>query len=167
MLVLQPKDLGGNQSNSSETDSSQNLQELAPVGETASRSSESPNAVDQLANVMRDVFSSMAGNLRPSTSTGFKGEAVPCFDPEDSKQDVVVWCNKIDELREVFHWSEETTTYYVLARLKGLAEVWYRSLEPVKYSWAEWKEKLKRAFPSVRDYADKLEEMMRRKKIPG
>ncbi|KAJ8977403.1 hypothetical protein NQ317_003184 [Molorchus minor] len=73
------KRLRGNQSNSSETDSSENLQELAPVGEIASRSSGTSNAVDQLANVMRDVFSSM-GNLRPSTSTGFRGESVPYFD---------------------------------------------------------------------------------------
>ncbi|KAJ8977404.1 hypothetical protein NQ317_003185 [Molorchus minor] len=69
--------------------------------------------------------------------------------PPLRKQDVVVWCNKIDELREVFHRSEETTTYYALARFKGLAEVWYRSLESVKYSWAEWKEKLKRAFSII------------------
>ncbi|XP_023311476.1 uncharacterized protein LOC108910861, partial [Anoplophora glabripennis] len=135
------------------------------IAETASEPSESLSAVDQLANVMRDVLTQLGSqSQRPSTSTGFKGDAVPYFDPEDNQQDVVVWCNKIDELRMVFHWPEDATIYYALAKLRGLAETWYRSLKSVNYSWVEWKEKLQHAFPTARDYADRLDEMMKRKK---
>ncbi|KAJ8962298.1 hypothetical protein NQ318_018277 [Aromia moschata] len=140
---------------------------LASVGETESRTNDSLSAVEQLTNVMREVFSNLSHReQRPSTSTGFRGDAVPYFDPEDSTQDIMMWCGKIDELRGVFNWSEDATIYYALAKLKGLAQTWYRSLSSVKYSWSEWKEKLQRAFPSSKDFAERLEEMMKRKKKP-
>lgn len=137
--------------------------ELATVEEPQRRASTSSSSVEQLANVMRDVFASLENN-RPSTSSISRGDAIPYFDPEDSFQEINIWCNKIEELRDVFHWSEDAMIYHALSKLKGLAETWYRSLESVKYSWVEWKEKLNRAFPSTRDYAEKVEEMMKRRK---
>lgn len=142
-----------------------NVEDIITIRDRESRNSETSTAVEQLTNAMRDVFANLTlGNQRPTTSTGFKGAAVPYFDPEDTKQDVEMWCHKIDQLRDVFRWTEDAAIYHALSRLRGLAETWYRSLKDVKYSWEEWKEKLKRAFPSKRDYAEKLDEMMRRRK---
>lgn len=122
-----------------------------------------PGCTDQLTQFMKELIQT----LQPRESTGFKGNAVPAFDPENESQDIVSWCRTIDELRDIFKWSEETTIYYAIAKLAGLAQTWYRSLPTVKLSWDEWKMKLERAFPPKRDFWDKLEQMSRRKKMPN
>lgn len=93
-----------------------------------------------------------------------KGETVPIFDPDEKNQTIEQWCVKIDELREMFHWSEDLTIYFAISKLKGLATIWYQGLSSVKYSWEEWKIKLQQAFPSQRDYNEMLWAMMTRKK---
>lgn len=108
---------------------------------------------------------------QPSTSSqrvshAYRGDAVPVFNPQDRNQTIESWCAKIDELRVIFHWSEDTTIYYALAKLQGLAETWYKGLTSVKYSWSEWKIKLCRAFPSKRDFCEDIKTMLKRRKTP-
>lgn len=121
----------------------------------------SSRSIDQLTETMTTFLSSM-NQSRPSTS--FSGNAVPNFNPEDRNQSIEVWCNKIDEMRQVFKWSEDTTIYFALSKLKGLAEVWYRGLTSIKHTWDEWKGMLRHAFPSSQDHCELLEEMLKRKK---
>lgn len=47
-----------------------------------------------------------------------RGNTVPEFDPEDRRLNIEQWCAKIDELREVFEWTEEATIYFALTKLK-------------------------------------------------
>lgn len=148
----------------------QNLSSVCPLdGSTNSETevgSRESNAqgIEQLTNVMREVFAKLGNASGPASSSGFKGDALPHFDPEDGEQNIVAWCKKVEELRDVFHWSEDAMIYHALSKLRGLAETWYSSLPTIKYTWEEWKNKLIRAFPSARDYAEQLDEMMRRKK---
>lgn len=100
---------------------------------------------------------------RPAVTT-FRGDAVPAFDPSDRNQSAVMWCGKIDELRQLYRWDEDTTIYYALGKLKGEAELWYRGLGSLKFSWEDWKSKLTEAFPSQKNYHTLLAEMMRRTK---
>ncbi|XP_031335232.1 uncharacterized protein LOC116165084 [Photinus pyralis] len=105
-----------------------------------------------------------------STSRGgasFRGEAVPTFDPEDRDQDVEMWLRKMNDLRDVFRWSEEATIYHALSKLRGLAETWYKGLRCIKLSWADWQQQLLKAFPPSRDFHQRLEEMFLRKKRMG
>lgn len=120
-------------------------------------------AIEKLTEVMAEF-------LKASTSKGVtvtaKGDVIPVFDPENREQDIESWCRKVDELRGIFNWSEDATIYFALSKLSGLAEVWYRGLQSVNYSWEEWKEKLMSAFPCTRDFYEMLGEVMRRKKRP-
>lgn len=102
-----------------------------------------------------------------SSGPSFRGDAVPYFDPEDRNQSAEKWLRKVDELGNIFGWSEEATIYFALSKLKGLAEVWYKGLPSLNYSWTEWKEKLRRAFPSKQDFCELLNEMLRRRKRYG
>lgn len=61
----------------------------------------------------------------------------------------------------------ETTVYYAISKLTGLAQTLYRSLPTVKFSWDEWKTKLCQAFPPKKNYSDKLDQMGRRRKLPN
>lgn len=103
---------------------------------------------------------------RKPEATTVRGDVIPIFNPEDKSQEIEAWCSKVDELREVFGWTEEATIYFSLAKLRGLAETWFKGLQTVKLSWIEWKEKLKQAFPFRKDFCDTLSEMLRRRKRP-
>lgn len=125
--------------------------------------SSNDTAIERLTEVMASFIKST--DSRPKSVIS-KGEVVPIFDPEDRDQTSVNWCNKVDELREVFNWSEEATIYFALSKLTGLADVWYKSLPTIKFTWQQWKEKLQEAFPSQTDFHETLGDMMRRKKRP-
>lgn len=122
-------------------------------------------SIDRLTAVMANFIETTTERERPSTST-MKGDIVPTFNPEDKGQTVVSWCQKVDELREIFNWSEEATIYFAMTKLRGLAETWYKSLPSLKFTWGEWKLKLIEGFPSKRNYCADLQEMLHRRKRP-
>lgn len=151
-------------SSSSDTDSKSSSSDVSRRRERRS-SSTSQSIGQQFTDALREIICNMPLQ-RPSTS-GFRGDAVPIFDPEQNNQNITTWCRKVDEFQKVFNWSEESTIYYALGKLRGLAQTWYNGLTSVDYSWAEWKEKLIIAFPESKDYAEKVDEMTRRRKLPG
>lgn len=51
-----------------------------------------------------------------------------------------------------------------VAKLEGLAKVWYDSLPTIDYTWKQWKEKFLKAFPPKRDFFNDLQHMMHRTK---
>lgn len=129
------------------------------------RSTTRTNSQDTSVQQLTEALMSLVAHTSTKTvKTTIRGEVVPTFDPENREQNADKWCHHVDELREIFHWSEEATIYYALSKLCGLAEIWYKSLPTLKFSWSEWKLKIKAAFPSKRDYYETLSDMMRRKK---
>lgn len=138
------------------------LLELVP--ESGSSTSSNANANDPIER-LADIMSTMLQTRERPTNLGLaKGDVVPVFNPEDREQSSELWLNKIEELREIFQWTEEATIYYALSKLSGLAEVWYKGLNTMKFSWGEWKQRILCAFPSTRDYYEILSEMMKRRK---
>lgn len=130
---------------------------------TSRRSSRaSDDSVDKFTAVMTE-FLKRSSEQGPSSAT-VRGDVVPIFDPENNKMTISNWCQKVDELREIYNWSEEATIYYAMNKLRGLAEIWYKSLPTLKFSWEEWKDKLASGFPSQRNYCTDLQEMLNRKK---
>lgn len=132
-----------------------------------------PSQVLELASIVKDLATVAKNKVAefpvPSfqqavSAHAFRGDAIPTFSAEEPNQRIDRWLEQIDELRQVFKWSEETTIYNALGKLRGLASTWYRGLPSVKFTWTEWKQKLIRAFPSKKDYCAQLEEMLRRKK---
>lgn len=136
--------------------------ELSRQASVSSGSAET-GAIEKLTEVMTEFMK--ASTSRGASMTA-RGEVIPVFDPENREQDIESWCRKVDELREIFKWSEDATIYFAVSKLSGLAEVWYRGLQSVRYNWEEWKDKLKSAFPCTRDFYEMLGEVMRRKKRP-
>lgn len=92
---------------------------------------------------------------------------IPEFDPDSEECTVRSWLKKIDQLGEIHQWDEKTKSFYLQDKLRGQARKWYNRLDDYDYSWDEWKQMLLRAFPKHRDYANMLEEMLNRKKVPG
>lgn len=113
--------------------------------------------LDRLTDVLATFFE------QKDTST-VKADVIPVFDPDDVTFTTERWLHQVDELRSVYKWSEERTSYFALTRLRGLAKTWYNGLSTVKYSWAEWKEQLLLAFPSERDFNVQLVTMLNRRK---
>ena len=125
----------------------------------------SESSIERLTTLMASfVETTMLRQAQPFGNFMPKGDAIPTFDPKDRNQESLLWVKKVEELREVYKWSEEATIHFALGKLRGSAEVWYKGLSSVKYTWAEWKEKLCRAFPSRKDFHTSLVEMLSRKK---
>lgn len=137
----------------------------SPQRARSSSRTSTDDSIDRFTAVMASLLKQNETN-KPSSAPLIKGEVVPEFNPEDKRLTVADWCHKVDELRDIFQWSEEATIYFAMSKLRGLAEVWYRSQPTLKLTWEEWKQKLEIGFPSKRDYCFELENMLRRKKRP-
>lgn len=120
-------------------------------------------ALDRFTAAIATLVQQGNGCQQPAS---FRGDAISFFDPEDKNQTAENWCKKIDEMRSLYNWSEQSTIYFALAKLKGLALVWYKGLTSIENTWSEWKTKLIEAFPSQREYYDLLMEMIKRVKKP-
>lgn len=97
--------------------------------------------------------------------SAYKQDSLSYFYPDKPEEPIEKWLRKVEDARKVNNWSESSTIYYALNKLKGSAESWYKSLPDMKLSWEEWKEKLIQAFPSTKDYYELLEDMVKRKKV--
>ncbi|KAJ8909934.1 hypothetical protein NQ315_005653 [Exocentrus adspersus] len=137
--------------------------ERSPSRQRSRSSAEAGDPMDRLTEALNNFFQHSVQQNHSNVTTG-RGDVVPDFNPEDKEQTAIAWCQKVDELREIYGWSEEATIYFATSKLRGLANVWYKSLPNLKFSWLEWKEKVKIAFPGKRDYFGDLMEMIRRQK---
>ncbi|XP_022836865.1 uncharacterized protein LOC111364243, partial [Spodoptera litura] len=85
---------------------------------------------------------------------------IPEFDPSKRTQTVETWINKVNECSQIYNWTERQTLHYALPKLAGLAQKWYQGLPSMLFSWSEWQNKLKLAFPSDQNYGQLLTEML-------
>lgn len=85
---------------------------------------------------------------------------IPEFDPKDGSQNIESWINKVNECAQIYSWNEGQTCHFALGKLVGLAKRWYQGLPTLLYTWNEWQEKLKGAFPSMENYGDLLQKML-------
>ncbi|OXU22053.1 hypothetical protein TSAR_002560 [Trichomalopsis sarcophagae] len=80
---------------------------------------------------------------------------LPIFEP----QSVDTWIGKVEELRIVNGWNEDTTLFLAASRLQGKTKDWHESGGKRVTSWTEWKEKLRQATKSLEeDRIDEAEE---------
>lgn len=118
---------------------------------------ESNSLLEKLVNVLSGSTTSQGVGIHAAQNV------IPDFDPHGRTQTMREWLAKIDESAHVYGWSERQTIFYALPKLRGLAKRWYDGLTSVKYTWAEWRDKLIEAFPCESNYADILSEMLARK----
>ncbi|KAL0883751.1 hypothetical protein ABMA27_015856 [Loxostege sticticalis] len=117
---------------------------------TVSDNSVISNLLSALKDVGRDSGNERLSNLN----------AIPEFDPARKEQTITMWLHKVNECSVIYNWTERQTIHFALPKLKGLAQKWYEGLPTVLYSWQEWQEKLKLAFPSEENYGQLLTSML-------
>lgn len=138
------------------------VKEVEPTDKLSEKTIGTSNDVTLLEKLVSALTE--RGNTTPQ-GTGMHGaqNIIPDFDPQGKVQTMREWIAKIDESAHVYGWSERQIIFYALPKLRGLAKRWYDGLTSVKYTWAEWREKLIAAFPCELNYADLLSEMLNRK----
>lgn len=85
---------------------------------------------------------------------------IPDFDPSKRNQTIETWLLKVNECAEIYKWTERQIVHYALPKLSGLAQKWYQGLPSLRFSWTEWQNKLKMAFPSDENYGQLLTDML-------
>lgn len=103
-------------------------------------------ALDRVVKLMIKIVEQQTES-KPTTIIG--GNDVPEFDPECKTTSIDDWCKRVDQMKSLYKWTHETTTYFATCKLVGLAKTWYESQTIKKLSWDEWKGKLKIAFPEI------------------
>ncbi|XP_063838166.1 uncharacterized protein LOC135087294 [Ostrinia nubilalis] len=130
----------------------------APQPTTVSAPCPSTSDSNVLVNAFKDLIQTMktdSGSERyPSLNV------IPEFDPSKRNQTVDMWISKVNECAQIYNWTERQTIHYALPKLTGLAQKWYQGLPSLLFSWSEWQNKLKLAFPSDENYAQLLTEML-------
>lgn len=95
---------------------------------------------------------------------GLRYDSIPSFDPEDKNQSAELWCKKVEDLKRIYNWSEQETVSFAMSKLRGLAELWYKGLESLDFTWVEWKVKLCETFPTTKGFYEMLVEVVNRRK---
>lgn len=85
---------------------------------------------------------------------------IPEFDPTKRNQTIETWLLKVNECAEIYNWTERQIIHYALPKLSGLAQKWYQGLPSLLFSWTEWQNKLKTAFPSDENFGQLLTDML-------
>lgn len=85
---------------------------------------------------------------------------LPEFDPSKREQTIDMWINKVNECALIYKWTERQTIHYALPKLMGLAQKWYQGLPSMLFSWTEWQNKLRLAFPSDENFGQLLTDML-------
>jgi transposase InsO family protein len=117
-----------------------------------------------------NLINSMKG--QSSRNTALLGgnqmnNVIPEFDPDNKAQDIETWIRKVNECSLIYGWEEKQTIHFSLQKLVGLAKKWYEGLPTVVYTWTDWQDKLRRAFPSEENYGRLLQEMLARTSRPN
>lgn len=93
---------------------------------------------------------------------------IPDFDPLEDN--INAWLNIIKSYAQTFAWSDETTRFQALNKLKGPAKVWYDSLLRTDvqwplWQWKDWKSKLLATFQIQRNMFELLKDIVERKPV--
>lgn len=87
------------------------------------------DSIDRLTAVMTNSLERDVERERPSSFI-VRGDVIPEFNPENKNLMVTAWCNKVDELRDIYKWSEEITIYFAMSKLKGLPSCGTKAFQP-------------------------------------
>lgn len=132
------------------------------------REGSQPNVSSQSNNYLNsshDVVT-IVKELCQAMKTDDRGEryptinVVPEFDPSKRSQTMDMWISKVNECAQIYGWTERQIIHYALPKLAGLAQKWYQGLPSLLFSWTEWQNKLRLAFPSGENYGQLLTEML-------
>lgn len=116
------------------------------------------------------IIASLRGESSKSVTSAIpnhQNNVIPEFDPNNKSQSIDRWLGKVNECSTIYGWNEKQTIHFSLQKLVGLAKKWYESLSTLTYTWEQWQQKLRKAFPCDENYGKLLEEMLARVSRPG
>lgn len=96
----------------------------------------------------------------PMHKLGNLNNTVPEFDPSKKEQTMTMWLHKVNECASIYGWTGKQTIHFSLSKLRGVAQRWYEGLPSVLFTWEEWQNKLRTAFPSNENYGQMLSDML-------
>lgn len=138
-----------------------------PVIEGLQSQSMSSNATNVAQAITTNNLLAVGNNSSLQNANIFPAQAytahinvVPEFDPSDGSQNIESWIHKVNECAQIYSWNETQIRHYALAKLSGLAKRWYQGLPSLLFTWEQWTDKLKSAFPSTENYGDLLQKML-------
>lgn len=127
-------------------------------------SSQTQIDVEQLiAATTRAVLSSVGGFNTEKLNYADIGSQIPIYgDKED--EDVEVWINRVDEIKQAFDLSEKVVKVIATKQLRGKVRDWY-SCTPgmVQKTWSELKIDMKRMFASYESHISLMKKMENRR----
>lgn len=112
-------------------------------------------------DILKLIKTCSGENSRSSFNNNLNN-VIPEFDPSNRAQTIESWLRKVNECAVIYNWDEKQVVHFSLQKLVGLAKRWFEALPTVIYTWSEWQEKLRKAFPSEENYGRLLEEMLSR-----
>lgn len=109
-----------------------------------------------------ELVKSFTGESSQSSYNSNLNNVIPEFDPSNRAQTIESWLRKVNECAIIYGWDEKRVAHFSLQKLVGLAKRWFEALPTVIYTWSQWQEKLRKAFPTEENYGRLLEEMLNR-----
>ena len=89
---------------------------------------------------------------------------MPEFDPEKGTYRIKQWIHKLEQLQEIYGWTETGIIFHMQAKLRGLAKEWYDHLEDYLLTWDQWKANLEQTFPDKQKHVNLVKHMLARNK---
>lgn len=111
-------------------------------------------SLTQLIQALHTIGKNNSNDRLPTQNT------LPDFDPSRKEQTIDMWLHKVNECAVIYDWTDKQTTHYALPKLKGTAQKWYEGLNTVMFTWKEWQDKLRLAFPNDDNYGRLLSTML-------
>lgn len=88
---------------------------------------------------------------------------IPDFHPIKQSVTSIQFVDKIEKLRQLHGWSDDTILFAVHHKMKGVAKLWIDAL-PVMETWADFKQLFLKDFPCRVSMADVHRELMARRR---
>lgn len=117
-----------------------------------------PRTPGNLNSGLIDLVNMIKNVKQPGLGISVRDVDITDFNPMFHNIDE--WISKIEEYSNIYKWSDTNICHLAVNKLKGPAEVWYKSLQSIPKSWFEWKTLLVAAFPSTRDLHSLMTEMI-------
>ncbi|KAI5635813.1 hypothetical protein NE865_11511 [Phthorimaea operculella] len=126
-------------------------------------------ALEELIKELRKTTNYHAGSAPQQSVVRYIGrnDFISVFDPQTSPVSVDHWIRNLEGIANMHGWDERTLICNCTSKLGGYAKSWYEHQVTFDMSWAEWKEKLVRAFPFTKNKLTQIREMVNRVRKPN
>lgn len=129
-----------------------------PTAQQVAATASETDASASLTSVLQQLSSQLAVRREYTGVTVRDHNDINEFNP--SQDEVRDWISKINKLSIIYGWDDAYICHLAINKLRGPAEMWYKTLTVVPRTWTEWTELLTKTFPSTRDLHTLMVDML-------